>query len=199
MILYLNNINIMQLTGKQIVEKEIITNWCSDGLQQQGVDVRLESVKKVEADIIEGETEEEYLIKPGEIPTKGKTKLPKYTEVKPFTYEVEEDGIMVEKEKFYLSPGYYEVTYLEGCKIPNYAVLNFKTRSSLVRCGAIVHSGQFDAGFETDQMGSFLEVLVPITIERFARIAQAVVTETYEVDDENMYDGQWQNDKQRMS
>lgn len=189
----------MQLTGKQIVEQEIITNWCGDGLQQQGVDVRLDTVNRVTIEKIESEYDDEYIFVPGYVPTKGKTKLPKYEAVEPYTVTEKVGDEVVESERYYLKPGYYEVTYLEGCKIPNYAVLNFKTRSSLVRCGAIVHSGQFDAGFETDQMGSFLEVLVPITIERFARIAQAIVTETYEVDDENMYDGQWQNDKQRMS
>ena len=86
---------------------------------------------------------------------------------------------------------------MESCDIPKDAVLNYKTRSSLVRCGAIVHSGQFDGGFNTDKMGCFLEVLQPILIERGARIAQAVVDESYPVDDDKLYNGQWQNDNQR--
>ena len=68
-------------------------------------------------------------------------------------------------------------------------------RSSLVRCGAIVHSGQFDAGFKTDAMGCFLQVIRPLHIEEGARIAQAIVFESNDV--ENLYDGQWQGDKQR--
>jgi deoxycytidine triphosphate deaminase len=60
-----------------------------------------------------------------------------------------------------------------------------------------VHSGQFDAGFNTEKMGCFLQVNHPINIEKGARIAQAIVTESYEVMDEDLYNGQWQGDKQR--
>ena len=73
----------------------------------------------------------------------------------------------------------------------------FKTRSSLVRCGAIIESGQFDGGFETQNMGAFLHVIRPIIIERGARVAQAIINETYTVDEDHMYNGQWQGDKQR--
>ena len=73
----------------------------------------------------------------------------------------------------------------------------FKTRSSLVRCGADVRSGQFDGGFKTKAMGAFLKVELPIEIEVGARVAQMIVNETYEVANEDLYDGQWQGDKQR--
>ena len=97
-----------------------------------------------------------------------------------------------------LPVGYYEIEFEEGCKMPaNYAMV-FKTRSSLVRCGAEVRSGQFDGGFETERMGAFLKVDIPIKIEKGARVAQALITETYTVDAENLYNGQWQNDKQRQ-
>ena len=46
-------------------------------------------------------------------------------------------------------------------------------------------------------MGAFLHVIRPITIERGARVAQAIVNESYEVEREDLYEGQWQNDKQR--
>ena len=49
----------------------------------------------------------------------------------------------------------------------------------------------------TKNMGAFLHVIRPITIERGARVAQAVVNESYEVEREDLYEGQWQNDKQR--
>ena len=38
---------------------------------------------------------------------------------------------------------------------------------------------------------------IPIRIEKGARVAQMIVNETYEVNDEDLYDGQWQGDKQR--
>lgn len=162
----------MQLTGKQIIEKGIITNYCEEGVQQQGVDVRLKNV---------------YVLGGGGmVPKKGKTKLPQTKEIDCWV-----DSMIK------LQPGYYEVEFEEACNIPNDMVLNYKTRSSLVRCGAIIHSGQFDAGFNTNNMGAFLHVIRPIILEKGARLAQAIVTESYPVDDENLYNGQWQNDKQR--
>lgn len=162
----------MQLTGKQIIEKGIITNYCEKGVQQQGIDVRLKSLRT--------------MLNRGKVPAQSKTILPQYYKV-----EFEEDNCVE------LQPGYYEVEFEEACNIPNNMVLNYKTRSSLVRCGAIIHSGQFDAGFKTQNMGAFLHVIRPIILEKGARLAQAIVTESYPVDDENLYDGQWQNDKQR--
>ena len=167
----------MQLTGKQIVNRGIITNYCEEGVQQQGFDVRLKNVWCLSDDSC------------GSVPAKGKT-------ITPYKYNVYV-SILDENEIYILEPGYYEVEFCEACKIPNNATLNYKTRSSLVRCGAIVHSGQFDAGFETDNMGAFLHVIKPIYIEKGARIAQAIVNESYPVDDDNMYNGQWQNDNQR--
>lgn len=170
----------MQLTGKQIVEKGIIIGVCDEGIQQQGVDVRVIDIKQVD-------TYNDTIV--GYIPANGKTYLPLQKEV-----ELWQDGLFWE-----LMPGYYEVTFEEGCIIPANCAMHFKTRSSLVRCGAEIRSGQFDGGFETDKMGAFLKVELPIRIEKGARVAQAIINETYTVDEENLYNGQWQNDKQRNS
>lgn len=172
----------MQLTGRQIVEKSIITNFCTDGIQQQGVDVRIKKISVVGR----GYHNESY----GRVPKEGKTITPTTTEIPPITTN--------SIEYWELPVGYYEVEFEEGCNIPNYIAMNFKTRSSLVRCGAEILSGQFDAGFATNNMGAFLKVNIPITIEKGARVAQAILTETYEVDNENLYNGQWQGDKQRL-
>lgn len=168
----------MQLTGRQIVGNGIITGVCEEGIQQQGVDVRVIDIKQVH-------THGELIV--GYIPAKGKTYLPLQKEV-----ELCQDRLFWE-----LTPGYYEVTFEEGCKIPANCAMQFKSRSSLVRCGAEIRSGQFDGGFETEKMGAFLKVELPIRIEKGARVAQAIVTETYTVDEKDLYDGQWQGDKQR--
>lgn len=165
----------MQFTGKQIAKNGIVTNFAEGAIQQQGVDVRVDKVFEVYGS--------------GLIPVEGST-TKCYTN--PCT-PVKVGNI----ETFALSPGYYEVTLMEGCNVVENTSLHFKTRSSLVRCGATVHSGQFDAGFNTKQMGCFLDVRRPIRIERGAAIAQAIVFESYPVDEENLYNGQWQNDKQR--
>lgn len=172
----------MQLTGKQIVENGIVTNVCAEGIQQQGVDVCVKSISEVGI----GYHELNY----GYVPAKGKTIAPKTTHLYPIRNA---SG----NEAWELPIGYYELEFEEGCKIPSGAAMYFKTRSSLVRCGAEIISGQFDAGFETENAGAFLKVNIPITIEVGARVAQAIVTETYEVSEENLYNGQWQNDKQR--
>lgn len=175
----------MQLTGKQISESNIITNLRSEGIQQQGVDVRIKNVSKVVMD---------YGC--GYVPAKGKTVAPKSIIepiIEPSTIQTEYDTC-----EWMLQPGYYEVEFEEGCKIPNNIAMYFKTRSSLVRCGAEIISGQFDAGFETENMGAYLKVNLPIIIEKGARVAQAILTETYEVGTDQLYNGQWQGDKQRI-
>lgn len=159
----------MQLTGKQIIEQGIVTNSCPEGLQQQGIDVRINKLFK--------------LTGMGVVRAKGKTMLPTSKPYLDFGY-------------WDLEPGYYEVELIEGIKMPNNAALQFKTRSSLVRNGVIVHSGQFDAGFETEHAGCFIEVIRPVRIEKEARIAQAIVFQSEPVD--NTYEGQFQNDKQRQ-
>ena len=162
----------MQLTGQEIIDRKIITHYSAEGIQQQGIDVRLDKIARIDQSQM------------GDVPVSGKTRIPQYHHILP-----DKDN------KFYLEPGYYEVTLCEACDIPSNASLHYKTRSSLVRCGAIVHSGQFDAGFKTEAMGCFLHVIHPLTISRNARIAQAIVLESNEV--ENTYQGQWQGDNQR--
>lgn len=157
-----------QLTGKEILERGIVLNSCPEGLQQQGIDVRVDKILTLHGT--------------GIIRKEGKTMIP---ETKP----------IFNMGYWDLNPGYYEVELMEGCKIPSNCAMYFKTRSSLVRCGTIVHSGQFDAGFETEKAGCFIEVCRPIRIEHGARIAQVIVHESNDV--ENTYEGQFQGDKQR--
>lgn len=170
----------MQLTGKQIIENGIIINARDRNAQtqQQGVDVRISQLFQLDGI--------------GVIPLDGKmTVLPRKKEITPHCSQI--DGRWV--DDWIIEPGYYEVVLEEGCKIPDNVTLHFKTRSSLVRCGAIIHSGQFDAGFETEKMGCFLQVLRKIIIYKGSRIAQAICFTSDDVD--NLYDGQFQNDRQR--
>ena len=95
-----------------------------------------------------------------------------------------------------LDPGYYEVTFWEGCKIPNNLVGLIRQRSSMLRSGALLHSSVFDPGFETEFMGSFIAVFHPIFIEKDARIGQIYFHECEPVT--KGYDGQFQKDKQRV-
>jgi deoxycytidine triphosphate deaminase len=168
----------MQLTGLQIIKcgdlDPIVTNYTEKGIQQQGIDLRVKNIRKVNEKAS------------GYIPVEGKSQIPPTEELP-----------LYDDLTYVLAPGYYEVEFEEGCNIPNNATLHIKTRSSLVRCGAHCYSGQFDAGFTTANMGCFLHVILPISIDKGARIAQALVFESTPVNKENLYNGQWQGDKQR--
>lgn len=177
----------MQLTGRQIIQEGIITNYCDEGIQQAGVDLRLMQVNT--------------LCGGGYVPKEGKTVLPYYLEIKwsnPNGPQVnlDKDGSV---RSWTLQPGYYEIILEEGCKMPNNRAMTFVQRSSLLRCGAIIRSSQFDPGFETEHMGTFMQVFHPITIEKGARVCQTLVMETAEVAEADMYKGQFQKDSQRVT
>lgn len=185
----------MQLTGKEIMEEGLVTNVVPEAIQQQGVDVRLMQVRRFGHYDHDGKFVKNTLIDhAGVIPAHGKTKLPDSEEIQPQNIgHFKDDEIIGWK----LEPGYYEVIFDEGCKMPNNRVMVLISRSSLVRCGAFIECGQFDAGFNTEHMGCFMYVAETIYIEQHARIAQLRFTTTAPVESEDMYNGQWQNDKQR--
>lgn len=99
------------------------------------------------------------------------------------------------REGWLLYPGTYDITFYEGCKIPNNRAGFIKQRSSLKRNGASISSPIFDPGFETKNMGTIMNVAETIFIEEGARVAQMYFHECEPV--EETYNGQWQGDKQR--
>ena len=119
---------------------------------------------------------------------KDKTELTNYT---PYGL-INLDGV----HGWLLYEGVYDITFNEGCKIPDNRVAFIKQRSSLYRNGAIINSPVFDPGFETEFMGTLMYVHCPIFIEENARVAQIYFHECAPAE---KYDGQWQNDKQRIS
>lgn len=157
------------LNGKEIVERGIITKVPNSNIAQHGVDLDLIKVERV--------------VGIGKIPLIGKTQLPDYQEV------LSIDGV------WRLNPGTYNITFNQGCKIPNNTMLLIRQRSSLLRCGGQLHSSIFDAGFETENIGTFMTLFHPIDIEVGARVAQIYNHETTPV--ENLYSGQFQKDQQR--
>jgi deoxycytidine triphosphate deaminase len=119
---------------------------------------------------------------------KSKTELTTYTPVDTLKLD--------EVEGWLLYPGTYDVTFWEGCKIPNNRVAFIKQRSSLWRNGALINSPVFDPGFQTDNMGTIMLVTETIFIEKDARVAQIYF---HECEPAEEYNGQWQNDKQRTN
>lgn len=187
----------MNLTGKQIVDQGIITGHIDvNNVQQHGVDlnvVHIQSMKGV-----------------GFIPSdlsKLTTKLVTYEDVisqEVVVSEVNDTSSLMLSEKrtdlkkvavWKLDVGAYNVTMEQGCQIPENQRMQIVQRSSLLRNGTILASSIFDAGFKTANIGTVIIVSHPILIEVGARIAQAYVSSSNKV--ENLYDGQWQEDKQR--
>tara|TARA_R110001583_G_scaffold13766_1_gene58656 strand:- start:33250 stop:33741 length:492 start_codon:yes stop_codon:yes gene_type:complete len=93
-----------------------------------------------------------------------------------------------------LEPGTYDITCNEGCNIAANRTAMVRQRSSLLRNGAIIASSIFDPGFYTDNIGTVMMITTPIFIEKDARVAQMYFHENNEGE---LYDGQFQNDKQR--
>lgn len=119
---------------------------------------------------------------------KDKTELTNYT---PYPL-INLDGVT----GWLLYEGVYDLTFNEGCKIPANRVAFVKQRSSLYRNGAIINSPVFDPGFETPMIGTLMYVHCPIFIEENARVAQIYF---HECQPAEMYNGQWQGDRQRSS
>ena len=66
-----------------------------------------------------------------------------------------------------------------------------------MRNGALIQSSIFDPGFKTDNVGTYMFVNNPIFIEENARVAQMYFHDCTVVGEDKLYNGQFQNDKQR--
>ena len=166
------------LNSDQIVEKGLLKLEQSKGKKAQvGYDLSLQTVKQIRANPQD---------KIGVV-LKNSTSLAGYSDIE----KVQLDGNM----GWLLYPGTYEITFWEGCKLPADYVGFIRQRSSLLRNGTVIHSSVFDPGFETQFMGCVMRVNETIFIEEDARVGQIYFHECVEVAE--LYDGQWQGDKQR--
>jgi len=173
------------LNAKQILEESLLQLEYTQGkVAQVGFDLSLKAVQKV-GNSIGGNFE--FIGKIGKI-LKDKTELTTYTPIEPINL----DGY----RGWLLHEGVFDITFNEGCKIPENRVAFIKQRSSLYRNGAIINSPVFDPGFETANMGTILYVHETIFIEENARVAQIYF---HECNGAELYNGQWQGDKQRGS
>ena len=165
------------LNSKQIIEEGLLKLDNTKGKPAQvGYDLSIKSVQMIRSDLKVG-----FILK-------DKTLLTEYV-----PQPIQQlDGYT----GWLLYAGVYDITFNEGCKIPENRVAFIKQRSSLYRNGAIINSPVFDPGFETEFMGTLLYVHEPLFIEKDARVAQIYF---HECEGAEKYDGQWQNDKQRSS
>jgi deoxycytidine triphosphate deaminase len=173
------------LNAKQIVDEGLLLLENAKGKPAQvGYDITLKAVQKIGLKIGDNTYRRGKI---GKV-LKDKTELTEY---------VPQDTIHLDGvEGWMLYEGVYDITFNEGCKIPENRVAFIKQRSSLYRNGAIINSPVFDPGFETENMGTLLYVHETIFIEKDARVAQIYF---HECNGAELYNGQWQGDKQRNS
>jgi deoxycytidine triphosphate deaminase len=167
------------LNADQIIEKGLLKLEHSKGKKAQiGYDLSLKEVNKI------GYTDKQDG-KIGKVLT-DKTELATYTPMSKTSL----DG----KIGWLLHSGVYDITFWEGCTIPSNYVGLIRQRSSMLRNGTVLHSSVFDPGFETEFMGTVMVVNEAIFIEEDARVAQIYF---HECEPAEMYNGQFQNDKQK--
>jgi|21_taG_2_1085346.scaffolds.fasta_scaffold00045_35 deoxycytidine triphosphate deaminase len=118
-----------------------------------------------------------------------KTVLDRYDEVKLTTVEKAQGD---ERNVWVLTPGVYSVTFEQGCKLDDKTTAFIRQRSSILRMGGTVTSGVYDPGFEVDQMGGVMTLTKTVVLEHGARLAQIIM---FENNSAELYDGQWQKDK----
>ena len=176
------------LNAKQIVDEGLLLLEHTKGKPAQvGFDLSLKAVQRIGNSLANSPYNVSKGGKIGKV-LKDKTELTTYTPVD----SINLDGV----SGWLLYEGVYDITFNEGCNIPDNRVAFIKQRSSLYRNGAIINSPVFDPGFKTENMGTLLYVHETIFIEQDARVAQIYFHECVSVE---MYNGQWQNDKQRSS
>ena len=174
------------LNAKQIIDEGLLLLEHTQGKPAQvGYDLSLKAVQRVGNSLANSPYNVSKGGKIGKV-LKDKTELTTYTLVDLINL----DGV----KGWLIYEGVYDITFNEGCNIPNNRVAFIKQRSSLYRNGAIINSPVFDPGFKTENMGTLLYVHETIFIEQDARVAQIYFHECAPAD---KYDGQWQNDKQR--
>jgi len=138
---------------------------------QVGYDLTLKSVNKVNGGMV----------------MKDKTTVFDYDEVTPF---INDSGRFL----YQLEPGTYSLTFEQGCKLDDKHTAFIRHRSSVLRSGGIITSGVYDPGFEVDEMGGMLIANETIVLEKGARVAQIIMMENVTAE---LYDGQWQKDKDK--
>ena len=176
------------LNAKQIVDEGLLLLEHTKGKPAQvGFDLSLKAVQRIGNSLANSPYNVSKGGKIGKV-LKDKTELTTYTPVD----SINLDGV----SGWLLYEGVYDITFNEGCNIPDNRVAFIKQRSSLYRNGAIINSPVFDPGFKTENMGTLLYVHETIFIEQDARVAQIYFHECVSAE---MYNGQWQNDKQRSS
>ena len=161
----------MLLNANQ-VEQMLVTN--GKGKKAQvGYDLTVKDVKAIRGGILYAD----------------ETQLEPYDQIETMSVQ-KKDGD--HREVWSLKPGIYSVTFEQGCKLDDQTTAFIRQRSSVLRMGGTVTSGVYDPGFEVDEMGGVMTLTKSAVIEKGARLAQIIMFENFPAE---LYDGQWQKDK----
>lgn len=170
----------MMLTAQQILDENLLILDNSKGSPAQvGYDLSIKSLSRIA-------TRGHVLLE--------KTLIPHYEPIPLVTQYIEEYGV---REGYLLSPGAYYIMFHEGCRIPANRTGKIRQRSSLLRSGATIASSIFDPGFETDCIGTVMQTMCEIFIEKDARCAQIYFEPNDPLSHDKLYSGQFQRDSQR--
>ena len=106
--------------------------------------------------------------------------------------ELEELAWPADSSPIELAPGGYLVTYNETVSVPEHSAGILLPRSSLMRCGATLHSALWDPGYVGKGQG-LMTVYNTLRLHRDARIAQFILI-AIEGQVESLYSGQYQGE-----
>lgn len=112
------------INPKRIVQEGILQNVGPESVQQNGIDLRLNTVEKLQ------EEERNVLTNADR------------SHCKRWNVLCDEDT------KFTLYPGIYDITFMEEIEIPNGMCAQILTRSTVNRGGNFITAGLYDAGYK---------------------------------------------------
>lgn len=161
----------MIVNPRYILDYKIIQgiDYPEEQLQQNGIDITLDKLFRVEGDMILGVA---------------RKRMPNFIEILPIYDEIE--GC----EMFDLEPGQsYVFNAYEYVEIPKDLMATMTTRSTFNRVGVRITSGIWDSGFRGTLGGLITTASIPVRIARDARIAQVVF---HKAESASMYNGQYQ-------
>ena len=110
------------INPNRIVQEGILRNVDPKSIQQNGIDLRLNTIEKLQEDGINILTDLER----------------KHCE----RWDIPRDKV------FTLSPGIYDITFMEEIEIPNGMCAQILTRSTVNRGGNFITAGLYDAGYK---------------------------------------------------
>lgn len=93
-----------------------------------------------------------------------------------------------EKDWLYLKPGNYKIRFNEAVKLPAGIAALTVSRSSLARCGCLVHVGWWDPGYEGRGEACLIVGGKGLKLKRNAKVAQMIFVKMSE-DAKHLYSG----------